>query len=128
MAGALDGVRVLDFGQYIAGPMAGMLLADQGADVVRVEPPSGRMWDTPANATWNRGKRSIVLDLKRESDLDIAKRLIERADVPARVVISEYVEVAKAFFNEDEPRVVNGVLDKIARRTREAEFTPPGDN
>jgi N utilization substance protein B len=52
--------------------------------------------------------------------------LIERDDVPARVVISEYVEVAKAFFSEDEPRVVNGVLDKIARRTREAEFSPPG--
>jgi N utilization substance protein B len=51
--------------------------------------------------------------------------LIERPDVPARVVISEYVEVAKAFFSEDEPRVVNGVLDKIARRTREAEFAPP---
>jgi N utilization substance protein B len=54
--------------------------------------------------------------------------LIERTDVPARVVISEYVEVAKAFFNEDEPRVVNGVLDKIARRTREAEFTKPTEN
>lgn len=54
--------------------------------------------------------------------------LIERTDVPARVVISEYVEVAKAFFSEDEPRVVNGVLDKIARRTREAEFTAPGDS
>ena len=53
--------------------------------------------------------------------------LIERNDVPARVVISEYVEVAKAFFSEDEPRVVNGVLDKIARRTREAEFTAPSD-
>jgi N utilization substance protein B len=52
--------------------------------------------------------------------------LIERTDVPARVVISEYVEVAKAFFSEDEPRVVNGVLDKIARRTREAEFKPSG--
>jgi N utilization substance protein B len=51
--------------------------------------------------------------------------LIERTDVPARVVISEYVEVAKAFFSDDEPRVVNGVLDKIARRTREAEFAPP---
>lgn len=54
--------------------------------------------------------------------------LIERTDVPARVVISEYVEVAKAFFSEDEPRVVNGVLDKIARRTREAEFTAPSDS
>jgi N utilization substance protein B len=54
--------------------------------------------------------------------------LIERPDVPARVVISEYVEVAKAFFSEDEPRVVNGVLDKIARRTRDAEFSPPGSD
>jgi N utilization substance protein B len=54
--------------------------------------------------------------------------LIERDDVPARVVISEYVEVAKAFFSEDEPRVVNGVLDKIARRTREAEFSPPSSS
>jgi len=81
MAGALDGVRVVDFGQYIAGPMAGMLLADQGADVVRVERPGGPAWDTPANATWNRGKRSIVLDLKRESDIEVAKRLVERADV-----------------------------------------------
>ena len=49
--------------------------------------------------------------------------LMERPDVPARVAISEYVEVANAFFNEDEPKVVNGVLDKLARRFREAEFT-----
>lgn len=48
--------------------------------------------------------------------------LVERADVPARVVISEYVEVAKAFFSDEEPRVVNGVLDKLARRERTAEF------
>ena len=41
MAGALDGVRVIDFGQYIAGPLAGMLLADQGADVIKVDPPGG---------------------------------------------------------------------------------------
>ena len=39
MPGALDGVRVLDLGQYVAGPLAAMLLADQGADVVRVDPP-----------------------------------------------------------------------------------------
>ena len=41
MAGALEHIRVIDFGQYIAGPLAGMLLADQGADVVRVDPPGG---------------------------------------------------------------------------------------
>jgi transcription antitermination protein NusB len=48
--------------------------------------------------------------------------LMERTDVPARVAISEYVEVANAFFNEDEPRVVNGVLDKLARNLRAPEF------
>ena len=40
--------------QYIAGPLCGMLLADQGADVIRVDPPGGPVWNTPANATWNR--------------------------------------------------------------------------
>jgi crotonobetainyl-CoA:carnitine CoA-transferase CaiB-like acyl-CoA transferase len=72
---------VIDFGQYIAGPLAGMLLADQGADVVRIEPPGGPMWDTPANATWNRGKRSITLNLKRPDELAVARQLIESADV-----------------------------------------------
>jgi crotonobetainyl-CoA:carnitine CoA-transferase CaiB-like acyl-CoA transferase len=81
MASALDGVRVIDFGQYIAGPLAGMLLADQGADVIHIDPPGGPMWDTPANATWNRGKRSIVLNLKQADDLAVAKRLIASADV-----------------------------------------------
>ena len=79
--GALDGVRVIDFGQYIAGPMTGMLLADQGADVTKVDPPGGPVWDAAANATWNRGKRSIVLDLKAEDDLETARRLIATADV-----------------------------------------------
>jgi len=74
MPGALGGVRVIDFGQYIAGPMAAMFLADQGADVIRVEPPGGPRFDTPANATWNRGKKSIVLDLKSKHDLEVARR------------------------------------------------------
>ena len=49
--------------------------------------------------------------------------LLERTDVPARVVITEYVNVAHAFLEGDEPRVVNGILDKLARRLRPAEFT-----
>ena len=53
--GALDHIKVIDFGHYIAGPLAGMLLADQGADVIKVDPPGGPRWDSPANATWNRG-------------------------------------------------------------------------
>jgi N utilization substance protein B len=52
-----------------------------------------------------------------------AFELIERKDVPARVVITEYVNAAHAFLGEEEPRVVNGVLDKLARRLRPGEFT-----
>ncbi len=48
--------------------------------------------------------------------------LMERQDVPARVVINEYINVAHAFFNEDEPKVVNGMLDKIAHALRTKEF------
>jgi N utilization substance protein B len=53
--------------------------------------------------------------------------LVELADVPARVVISEYVDVAHAFFEADEPRVVNGVLDQIARKVRPGELPGRGD-
>ncbi len=81
MPSALEGIHVVDFGQYIAGPLTGMLLADQGADVIRVDPPGGPVWDTPANATWNRGKRSISLDLKQPDDVDVARRLTASADV-----------------------------------------------
>ncbi len=48
--------------------------------------------------------------------------LQERRDVPARVVINEYIEVAHAFFSDEEPKVVNGILDRLARRLRPAEF------
>lgn len=51
-----------------------------------------------------------------------ALELTERRDIPARVVISEYVDVAKAFFDDDGPKVVNGVLDRLARSARAAEF------
>lgn len=51
-----------------------------------------------------------------------AFELMERPDVPARVVINEYINVAKAFFDAEEPRVVNGVLDQLARRLRGAEL------
>jgi crotonobetainyl-CoA:carnitine CoA-transferase CaiB-like acyl-CoA transferase len=81
MTGALDGVRVIDFGQYVAGPLATMLLADQGADVIRIDPPGGARLETPANQTWNRGKRSIVLDLKQPEDLGVARQLVTSSDV-----------------------------------------------
>ncbi|MEQ8823688.1 MAG: transcription antitermination factor NusB [Filomicrobium sp.] len=52
-----------------------------------------------------------------------AFELMERPDVPARVVINEYIDVAHAFFNDEEPKVVNGVLDRLAHRLRPAEFS-----
>src|SRR5580700_1922884 len=81
MSGSLHGVRVVDFGQYMAGPLAGMLLADQGAEVIRVDPPGGPRWDTPAAAVWNRGKRSVIADLRTSTGLELARRLAETADV-----------------------------------------------
>ena len=77
----LAGLKVIDFGQYIAGPAVAMILADQGAEVTRVEAPGGPFWDSPANAILNRGKRSIRLDLKDAAERDIARRLVAGADV-----------------------------------------------
>ena len=71
MPGALAGVRVVDFGHYIAGPLAAVMLADQGADVVHVDPPGGPRWKSDADAFLNRGKRRISLDLKQSDDLAI---------------------------------------------------------
>src|SRR5262249_35328210 len=79
--GALDGIRVVDFGQWIAGPLTAMLLGDQGADVVRVDPPGGPRWSSPANATLHRGKRPVELDLGTAAGRAAARELIESADV-----------------------------------------------
>ncbi len=81
MAGALEGIRVIDFGQYIAGPLVAMLLSDQGADVIRVDPPGGPRWSHPANATLNRGKRRLELDLRDPAGKTAALSLIGSADV-----------------------------------------------
>ena len=80
--GALRGVQVLDFGQYIPGPLLGMLLSDQGADVIKVERPGGDpARSEPAFATWNRGKRSVVIDLKTPEGQASAQALAKKADI-----------------------------------------------
>jgi crotonobetainyl-CoA:carnitine CoA-transferase CaiB-like acyl-CoA transferase len=71
----------VDFGQWLAGPLVAAWLADAGADVVRADPPGGPRWNHPANAMLQRGKRSIVLDLKVGAERQVARTLIERADV-----------------------------------------------
>jgi crotonobetainyl-CoA:carnitine CoA-transferase CaiB-like acyl-CoA transferase len=77
----LSGVNVVDFGQYIAGPAVAMILADLGAKVVHIDPPGGPLWDSPANATLNRNKLTLGLDLKTAEGRADALSLIERADI-----------------------------------------------
>ncbi|WBA82736.1 CoA transferase [Endozoicomonas sp. GU-1] len=77
----LNGVRVVDFGQQIAGPAVAMALADLGATVVHIDPPEGPQWDHPANAVLNRNKLCLKLDLKTKSGLLQALSLIEKADI-----------------------------------------------
>ena len=79
---ALEGIRVIDFGQYVAGPLAAVMLADQGADVIHVDPPEGPRWRSDADAFFQRGKRRISLDLKSShDDRQVAQRLVDTADV-----------------------------------------------
>src|SRR3954470_2209968 len=109
MAGPLEGVRVIDFGQYVAGPLAGMLLADFGAEVVHVDPPGGPRWPTSANVTWNRGKRCMVLDLKRADDHAAARRLVASADIVVenfRPGVMERLGLGPAALTAADPRLI----------------------
>src|ERR1700743_2575573 len=90
MPGALDHLLVLDLTSHLSAPYFAMMLADHAADVIKVEPPTG---DSARNMppfvngesapfmTWNRNKRSVVLDLKRAEDKDALWALIDRADI-----------------------------------------------
>ncbi len=81
-AGPLAGVRVLDLSWGIAGPVGVMLLADMGADVVKIEPPGGDPFRSqPAYHVWNRSRRSVVVDLKSDEGREVFLRLCDRADV-----------------------------------------------
>lgn len=86
----LSGITVIEFCQIAAGPFCGMLLADMGANVIKVEPPEGdgmRQWPPLSDgysenfASLNRNKRSVVLNLKREEDVLVARKLIADSDV-----------------------------------------------
>ena len=82
MTAALDGLGVLDFSWGLAGAMTTMVLADNGADVVKIEPPGGDpQRDQPAFAQWHRGKRSVVIDLATPDGRRRARDLAAGADV-----------------------------------------------
>src|SRR5881628_2508736 len=87
---ALDGLRVLDVTQVMAGPFCGMLLADLGADVIKIEPPAGDSTrqmpggvghDSPSFNAVNRGKRGAVLNLKSEGGRGVFLRLARDTDI-----------------------------------------------
>jgi crotonobetainyl-CoA:carnitine CoA-transferase CaiB-like acyl-CoA transferase len=89
MAGALDGIVVLEVANFIAGPLAGSLLADLGAEVIKVENPEGgdpfRAWDLggdqPTFWAYNRGKKSIALNLQTAEGAAVFRQLATTADV-----------------------------------------------
>jgi crotonobetainyl-CoA:carnitine CoA-transferase CaiB-like acyl-CoA transferase len=88
MQSVLSGIRIVEQGTFITGPCAGMMLADLGADVIKIESPSGDPYRSyqggqysPHFQAYNRNKRSLVLDLHRSVDRDVFDALVSKADV-----------------------------------------------
>ena len=122
LSGPLSGVRVVEYAQYVAGPLCGVLLADLGAEVVKVEPPGGDGYRhvlpvAPGIGRYfvslNRGKRSVVLDLKTAEGRAASGRLAVGADV---VLHNSPPDRARAFgldwdtLHAAAPSVVAGVV------------------
>src|SRR5215475_11558802 len=126
MPGPLAGVKVVEIGVWVAGPAAGGVLADWGADVVKIEPPGigdpartfSRMLgaDLPSNPIFendNRSKRSIVLDLSEESGRGVALELLDRADVfvtNVRMAGLSRLGLDPKSLGERNPRLVYGAI------------------
>jgi crotonobetainyl-CoA:carnitine CoA-transferase CaiB-like acyl-CoA transferase len=91
IAGALHGLKVIDLSRVLGGPLTGQVLGDHGADVIKVEPPTGdetRHWGPPfrdGTASYfdgvNRNKRAIALDLRQQAGREVLFRMLENADV-----------------------------------------------
>jgi crotonobetainyl-CoA:carnitine CoA-transferase CaiB-like acyl-CoA transferase len=80
-AGPLDGYRVLDLGAFLAGPYAGSLLAELGADVIKIEPPMGDGFPRDMGFHYNRGQRSLAVDLQSEGGKAMFERLAKASDI-----------------------------------------------
>ena len=120
MRGALSGVKVLDFTEYVAGPYCGQMLADMGAEVTKIEPPMGDFWrltnmvaadESRGFISVNRGKRSIAIDLKSQEGLAIVHRAVKDADVvlsSSRPGVAERLGVDYDSLSKLNPRLVYG--------------------
>ena len=106
----LDGIHVVDLTSYIAGSYGAMMLADLGASVVKVESPEGDSFrELPGFFGWNRGKRSIALDLKTPEGRRIVEELASRGDVVMenmRPGVADRLGVGEAALRAINPRLI----------------------
>lgn len=125
MAQVLAGVRVVEHGTFITGPAAAMLLADLGADVVKVEQPAGDPFRafrgglySPHYQTYNRNKKSVTLDTRKAEDLALFDGLIRDADVYIqnfRPGVAEKIGAGEARLRELNPRLVYCAISGFGR-------------
>ena len=126
MAGALDGIRVLDLCTIYSGPIAASILGDQGADVVKVESPQGDFMRHPgvyqrngvggAFAMMNRNKRGIVIDLSLAEGKTVFKRLVQDADVVMenyRPGVMERLELGYETLRDVNPRLIFASINGV---------------
>src|SRR5437667_8582452 len=116
MPSALAGITVVDFTEYIAGPYCTMMLADMGANVIKVERPEGDAWRHTAPVApyegrvflgVNRGKRSIAIDLTRAEGVQVVRRMLSSADVAVlnyRPGVTERLGIDYEIVRRDNPR------------------------
>ena len=119
--GPLEGVKVLDLTSMVSGPMAAMMLADQGAEVIKIEPTHGEQLRhmaaphngvNPAFYSCNRGKKSLAIDLKSKEGKEILLKLVKEADVFMQNFRPGAIE--RMGFGEDALREVNEKLINVS--------------
>jgi crotonobetainyl-CoA:carnitine CoA-transferase CaiB-like acyl-CoA transferase len=110
MSGALDGVRILDLSWGIAGPLGVLLMAEQGADVIKVEPPGGDPFrEYSGYAVWNRSRRAVTVDLKSDAGRAAFTKLAATADVVVesfRPDVMDRLGVGYGSLSAANPRVI----------------------
>lgn len=126
----LDDVRVVEFGHYIAAPAATQILADLGADVIKVEPPSGDQarsigaYGEGIVVAYNRGKRSVALDLRSPADRERALDLVTSADVVVqnlRPGVLDRLGLGTETLLERQPRLVHVSVTGFSTRSDSAQ-------
>lgn len=120
----LDGVRVVDFGQFIAAPAAGAALAEMGADVIKIEPVGGEsarqigVYGQAMVRAYNGGKRSLAVDLRTSEGREVARRLVRDADIVLqnlRTGVMETFGLGPADVRAVNPGVVYGSVSGFGR-------------